>query len=130
MVPSFYLFYIHQRDATTQVSSTRVDRIGNEILKQARVIYYMGKHAKTTLEFDLPDALINDSFRVQNSQELLMRVRAPLGNHTVVYYTNGIDLVVGNCTDAYPFSEKFYRPGKKRVVLTSCGNHVSIREAD
>ena len=127
LIPTFYLFYVHSQEASVQISSSRIDRIGNEVAKQAKTIYYTGRYAKTTIEFDVPDTL--QDFRLGNNSqftEMIMIVNAPPNNHSLVYFTE-VPLRFGNCTHDFEPGGLFYNPGKKKLVIESCGDEVVLR---
>jgi hypothetical protein len=128
IIPTFYLFYTHSREASTQIASSRMDMVGSELLKQSKTIYYTGKNAKTTVEFELPDNLVN--FTVENNSvatEMVMTTSISGVNQSLVFFTD-IPIFLGNCTELFPFNTTtFYNPGKKRVVVESCGSNVTLR---
>jgi hypothetical protein len=127
IIPTFYLFYVHSQEATNQINSARLNRIGNEVLKQARTIYYTGESAKTTLNIDMPEGLermyINSTAAIS---QLVMIVQLGSQNHSLVYFSD-VPLFFGNCTDIYALNETFYVEGSKKLVIESCGTNVSLR---
>lgn len=124
VVPSFYLFYIHTQESTEQITTSRMDRVGNELVKQAKTIYYTGRYAKTSIEFDMPTNVRR--VNVTNDNELKVTIAIKGENHSLVYFAE-IPMKLGNCTHDFSFNDTFYNEGKKTVIIESCGPEVALR---
>ncbi|MFT4310668.1 MAG: hypothetical protein ACMXYC_03475 [Candidatus Woesearchaeota archaeon] len=134
IIPSLYLFYRHNQETTFVVSTARAGVLGNEIIKESQQLYFMGREARNTISFNMPDHVHNIS--IYNRSELIISLSIRGKQHDLVYDTQNIPLAFAyNCTDVghytsfvhAGFDEGILRPGDKRFVLQSCGDVLILR---
>ncbi len=55
LVPASYMFYDYSKQSSTEIKTSQVNKIGNEIVDRAEEVYYMGPPATVKFEAQMPD---------------------------------------------------------------------------
>ncbi|HLP79055.1 MAG TPA: hypothetical protein VK158_00310 [Acidobacteriota bacterium] len=130
LIGGVVLFLTQSRDQNTEVAAKRISSVGNDIVEQASQIYSYGRGSKTTVYFTMPDNVLNITVTHNNTAvtgtELVVTMNTQSKNHSLVYFSD-YQMFIGNCTDVKDLPYDFVtKPGKKEIVVTSCGTNISI----
>lgn len=114
VIPTIWIFYSYSQSSTTQLRTSQVEKIGNDIVNNAEKVYYMGVPSKITLEETMPDGvknitIISDWAATPPINELVFYVKSD-GKISEAVFSSKVNI---NGT----FSLEAFSQGVKKVVL-------------
>jgi hypothetical protein len=86
IIPTTYLFYRYSRESNDRLTDTRINQIGREIISNAEMVYYSGKHSKSTLELNMPDNVNNVT--IYDNRELVFNLQLSNGISDIIYFSD------------------------------------------
>ena len=123
LVPASIAFFDYAQDTSSMIVASQINILGNNLINKAEEMYVLGSQSWTTLDFSVPNEVINAS--IVNQTELFINYRTPIGTSQAVFFstrfriTNGVDSCIDPCSIQLD-------PGTSRYRIQSFGQNVSI----
>jgi uncharacterized protein (UPF0333 family) len=130
LIPTTYLVQKQSRDSGVQIAAERAKSIGLQILENVAYIYTVGRGSKTSLDFTFPEGIQNMTVTTSGGSltgtELVLHMRSDGQDYALVFFSRH-QMFIGNCTHVKDLPESFVtRTGRKALVVTSCGQNISL----
>ncbi len=122
IVPGAMLFYNYSVRSGDELTRSRIDMVGNEIMDSVEKVYYIGENSWETIKVDVPDSVRR--IYVLNNYELVIEYESYVGTSEAVFFS---DI---NMTTPYPqgsISDEVHA-GLNIIKITSLGYYVLINE--
>nr|MCK4929630.1 hypothetical protein [Nanoarchaeota archaeon] len=122
IVPGAMLFYNYSIKSGDELTRSRIDMVGNEIMDSVEKVYYIGENSWETIKVDVPDSVRR--IYVLNNYELVIEYESYVGTSEAVFFS---DI---NMTTPYPqgsISDEVHA-GLNIIKITSLGYYVLINE--
>ena len=122
IVPGAMLFYNYSVKSGDELTRSRIDMVGNEIMDSVEKVYYIGENSWETIKVDVPDSVRR--IYVLNNYELVIEYESYVGTSEAVFFS---DI---NMTTPYPqgsISDEVHA-GLNIIKITSLGYYVLINE--
>lgn len=129
IVPGALLFYQYSTRSNDELTRSKIDMVGNDMLDSAERVYYIGENSWETIEVDVPES-VRQTY-ILNSSELVIRYDSQVGESEAVFFS---DINITG-PPAYQVGERSYitdpataHPGLNVIKITSKGKYVLINE--
>ena len=83
IIPGTMLFYQFSKSSNQQVVSTQVDRIGNEVIKNAEILYFLGDGSRIKISLQIPRPVSNISI---DDEEIVIDYLSYNGKNSAVFF--------------------------------------------
>ena len=129
IVPGAYLFYNYSVRSGDELTRSRVEAVGNDLVDTAEKVYFIGENSWETLDVDAPDEV--RWIYIVNNSELVIEYDSHVGISDAVFFSDV------NITTPYSFGGKEYisdissvesHAGRRLVKISSMGKYVLINE--
>jgi hypothetical protein len=125
VVSGIGIIYQYSQRSNDEVNVASIDRIGQDIIRTAEKIYYIGGNSWESIRFNVPSSV--KGMYIMDNSEIVIEYESYGGvsqavffssvNITSPYYSGG----VGNLTD-------FFHPGTNTLKFSAVGSTVIIEE--
>lgn len=121
VIPLTYYGYVSFQESRTEVNVASVNKIGYEIINNAKSVYYLGKLSRVTLELNFPEGIENMTILEDTSTET--------SEH--IYYLEidilGSEMLFRSDVPlSGTFTEENFNPGLKNVRLQYLTDSVEV----
>lgn len=127
VVPGALLFYNYSLKTGDELTRSKIDMIGKEIIDSAEKVYYIGENSWQTIKLAVPENV--NWIYILNDNELVIEYESHVGVSQAVFFS---DI---NITTPYTMEGKAYisdptdvHPGLNIIKITSMGSYVVINE--
>jgi len=127
VIPGAYLFYRHSISASDELVSSRIHKIGTDLVTTSQEAYGHGLHSWLTYSTNLPDETIN--IYVLDDFELIIEYNTRQGVSQAIYFSN-VNLSGADCTTTpnVCYLSNNFHTGLNKYRIESKGDYVSITE--
>jgi hypothetical protein len=124
VIPGTGLFYTYSKNSNHQMISNQVTRIGDELMKNAEIVYFLGPDSRMKLTFNFPRAIRGIALY---GDELTINYTTYSGQTEAVFFPAvpvfGID-PTGAIGDIMPY----FHTGTVHLLIENVNNVVVIKE--
>ncbi len=132
IIPLFLIFSNYVQESSEKVLADKLNVIGNEIINNAKEVYYLGEPSKVTLNIDMPDGVQGMSIEnpTQSTYFLVFDISGdPTKPKNIDFSSEDIKIECYEnpstiCTDGFP--SHAYSQGLKKIRLEAEGTSVKI----
>tara|TARA_Y100000310_G_scaffold81332_1_gene77923 strand:+ start:1023 stop:1472 length:450 start_codon:yes stop_codon:yes gene_type:complete len=86
IVPTAYLFFRYTSESSVEVSYSKINQIGRNIIDTAETVYYSGEGSKIVLEVNMPEGI--DDIYVLAKRELVFKTFSEIGDNEMVFFSS------------------------------------------
>lgn len=136
IVPGAMLFYNYSIRSGDELTRSRIDMVGNEIMDSVEKIYYIGENSWETIKIAVPDSV--RWIYVLNNYELVIEYESSVGTSEAVFFSDinmttpynilGPGGVMRWYISDVPSDPQNAHPGLNIIKITSLGHYVLINE--
>ena len=123
IVPGALLFQQYSLKSNDELTRSRIELVGNEIVDSAEKVYYIGENSWETLKLEIPNSV--KSMYVLNYYEFVIEYETHTGLSEAVFFSD-INLTTplgygGNISDSF-------HTGLNKIKISSEGSYILINE--
>ena len=122
IVPGTSLFYTYSKNSNHQMVSNQITRIGNEILKNAEVVYFLGKDSRIKMTLNFPRTM--QSINI-SGEELSISFQSYAGYNEAVFFS---DITLRGVSPGYTDILPEFHTGTVHLVIENRDNVIYITE--
>jgi len=126
ILPTMYIFYAYSQTSNEEIRQGQLNKVGTDIVDVAEQVYYLGEPSKITIDETMPEGVIG--MEIWRNQELVFF----LNDGSEIAFMSKVNITTNQpCSErCYAnFTQRFYSPGLKRIIIEAKEDHVFIREA-
>ena len=126
IIPAIYIFYGYSQSSNKEIEQSQLNKVGTDIVNIAEQVYYLGEPSKVTIDATMPSGIAG--VEVWKNQELVFF----LNDGSEISFKSKVNITTNKaCTDRCygKFTERFYSPGLKSIIIEAKKDRVFIREA-
>ena len=127
IIPTMYIFYGYSQRSNEEVRQSQLNKVGTDIVDVAEQVYYLGEPSKVTIDEVMPEGIIG--IEVWRNKEVVFFLQ----DGSEIAFKSKVNITtnkhcIGRCYGN--FTERFYSPGLKNIIIEAKKDHVFIREED
>jgi len=126
ILPTMYIFYGYSQRSNEEIRQSQLNKVGTDIVDVAEQVYYLGEPSKVTIDAAMPEGVIG--IEIWRNQEVVFFLQ----DGSEIAFKSKVNITTNqNCIDRCygSFTERFYSPGLKSIIIEAKEDHVFIREA-
>lgn len=120
LIPGTVLFYQFSKTSNDQLIANQVKRIGDEIIKNSEIVYYLGDGSRLILDLNFPKTI---KYLNISNDEIVMKFTSYSGNQQAVFFPEVS--MEGNYSGSI---FRNFHTGTVRMVIENINGAVYIRE--
>ena len=126
ILPTMYIFYAYSHTSNEEIKQSQLNKVGTDIVDIAEQVYYLGEPSKVTIDAAMPEGIIG--IEVWENKEVVFFLQ----DGSEIAFKSKVNITTNqNCIDRCygSFTERFYSPGLKNIIIEAKEDHVFIRES-
>lgn len=120
IVPMMYILYQYTSNLSSDVTDSKLGKIGTDIANTAEQIFYLGEPSRTTLRYDMPEGVYD--IEVTGDRSIIFKLGDPSSPKEVVTFAN-VDII------SYLVPDDFTK-GRKNLKIEAEKDHVVLYTGD
>lgn len=126
ILPTLYVFYGYSQTSNEEIRQSQLNKVGTDIVDIAEQVYYLGEPSKITIDETMPEGI--KGMEIWCNQELVFF----LEDGSEIAFMSKVNITTnqscsGRCYAK--FTQRFYSPGSKNILIEAREDQVFIREA-
>lgn len=122
IVPGTSLFYTYSKNSNHQMVSNQITRIGNELLKNAEIVYFLGKDSRLKMTLNFPKTM--QSINI-SGEEVSITYQSYTGYNEAVFFS---DVTLRGFPPDYAYILPEFHTGTVHLIIENRDNIIYITE--
>jgi len=125
ILPTLYVFYGYSQSSNEEIKQSQINKFGTDIIDVAEQVYYLGESSKINIDETIPKGVIG--IEIWENQEVVFFLQ----DGSEIAFKSKVNITtnqhcLGRCYGN--FTERFYSPGLKHIIIEAKEDHVFIGE--